>query len=88
MRSKRHDVQLSVHPGIRIPACLCRFVPDMSSRTEYLEDSDLLAAKFVRRSGDAGSRTSDGDYLALEHPDTGPKRQQRVVRCRLPPDLS
>lgn len=53
----------------------------MSSRTEYLEDDDLVIAKFLRRSGDF-SQTSDSGYLALEHLDTGPKRQKRPApRC-------
>jgi hypothetical protein len=50
----------------------------MSSRTEYLEDDDLVVAKFLRRSSsDAFSQTCDSGYLALEHLDTGPKRQKR-----------
>lgn len=62
------------------PLACCRFVPDMSSRTEYLEEGDRVVAKFVRRSGEG--QTSDGDYLGLEHPDTGPKRQKRPApRC-------
>ncbi len=56
-------------------------MPDMSSRTEYLEDDDLVIAKFLRRSSDF-SQTSDSGYLALEHLDTGPKRQKRPApRC-------
>jgi hypothetical protein len=61
----------------------CRFVPDMSSRTEYLAEDDLVVAKFLRRSSsDAFSQTSDSGYLALEHLDTGPKRLKRPApRC-------
>ncbi|CAL8466972.1 g6508 [Coccomyxa elongata] len=39
---------------------------------EYLEDEDIVAARFARQS--AGLVSTETSYLGLEHADTGPKR--------------
>ncbi len=40
---------------------------------EYLEEQDVVAARFARQSATHGVNT-ETSYLGLEHADTGPKR--------------